>query len=169
MVFQALQWQLLATPNENSWKFLIMMPPHYGSTILSTYDIHNKISFWQHSKAIGFFCPLRPMRPKFYKVRTSIFVIQNTSIYINISPQDAGVDRRTLFSFSPPYSRIHKHQLPRRVVTFTNKVLTTDDDWMKLPKIELISFSKLKMDCAVFFDYATFRLLFRLIKSASNW
>ena len=46
--------------------------------------------------------PLRPLRPKFYEVRTSIFVIQNTSIYIYISPQDAGVDRRTLFSFSPP-------------------------------------------------------------------
>ena len=48
------------------------------------------------------YCPLRPMRPKFYLLRTSIFVIQNTSIYIYISPQDAGVDRRTLFSFSPP-------------------------------------------------------------------
>ena len=30
------------------------MPPHYGSTILSTYDFHNKILFWQHSEAIGF-------------------------------------------------------------------------------------------------------------------
>ena len=30
------------------------MPPYYCSTMLSTYDIHNKISFWGHSEAIGF-------------------------------------------------------------------------------------------------------------------
>ena len=54
MVFQALQWQLRATPNDNSWKISIIMPPYYGSTILSTYDIHNKISLWDHSEAISF-------------------------------------------------------------------------------------------------------------------
>ena len=48
------------------------------------------------------YCPLRLLRPKFYQVRTSISLNQKTSIYIYISPQNAGVDRRTLFSFSPP-------------------------------------------------------------------
>ena len=30
------------------------MPPYYGPILLPTYDIHNKISLWDHSEAIGF-------------------------------------------------------------------------------------------------------------------
>ena len=50
--------------------------------------------------------PLRPLRPKFYEIRTSIFWAQKSPIYISITPQKAGVDRRTLFYFPPPYCNV---------------------------------------------------------------
>ena len=44
--------------------------------------------------------------PKIYVVSTWILFDQKSPIYVSICPQNAGVDRRTLFSFSPPYYRI---------------------------------------------------------------
>ena len=41
--------------------------------------------------------------PKIYVVSTWILFDQKSPIYVSICPQNAGVDRRTLFSFSPPY------------------------------------------------------------------
>ena len=44
--------------------------------------------------------------PKIYVVSTWILFDQKSPIYVSICPQNAGVDRRTLFSFSPPYCTI---------------------------------------------------------------
>ena len=40
--------------------------------------------------------------PKFYEVSTWILFDQKCPIYVSICPQNAGVDRRTLFLSVPP-------------------------------------------------------------------
>ena len=60
-----------------------------GSTIVV-------LAIHKHNEEVG---------PKFYEVSTWILFDQKCPIYVSICPQNAGVDRRTLFSFSPPYFR----------------------------------------------------------------
>ena len=57
-----------------------------GSTIVV-------LAIHKHNEEVG---------PKFYEVSTWILFDQKCPIYVSICPQNAGVDRRTLFSFSPP-------------------------------------------------------------------
>ena len=45
---------LAPTPKGHIWKFSLIMPKYCCPTILFIYEFHNKISFWGHSKAIGF-------------------------------------------------------------------------------------------------------------------
>ena len=61
-----------------------------GSTIVV-------LAIHKHNEEVG---------PKFYEVSTWILFDQKCPIYVSICPQNAGVDRRTLFSFSPPYGGI---------------------------------------------------------------
>ena len=95
-----------------------MMPPYYCSTMLSTYDIHNEISFWGHSEAIDFWpyvLAFKAAVPKILWSKELVFFSKKASLYISMTPQNAGVDRQTLFAQAPPYSGVI-----RTTLTFLN-------------------------------------------------
>ena len=104
MVLEALQWQLRATPNGHWWKFSSIMPPYYCWTMLSTYDIHNKISFLGHSEAIGFWpyiLAFKATAPKILWSKDLNFLDSKVSYIYQHDPTISRSRSANTFLFSP--------------------------------------------------------------------